>query len=90
MEVLEQLRIQAALGMVDALEEADLDFVKHVTLVVKLVEAKVAGGCTLYMFFFTEQNYHLKAYLERQLEIEGLGEYFAVPCKYFMRKVIRF
>ncbi len=85
--MLEQLRIQAAMGVVGGTLEPDVNFVKHVSLGVKMVEAKVVGGRALFMFFLYENNYHLKASLERQVEIDGLGEFFAVPCKYFSRKV---
>ena len=86
-DVLEQMRIQAAMGMMGGFVEPDLDFVKHVKLGVIMVKAKIPGGRSCYMFFMYEHNYHLKAILERLVEIDGLGEYFAVPCKYITRKV---
>jgi hypothetical protein len=52
-----------------------------------VIEARVSGGKPLYLLIFTENNYHLKDFLERQCEIQGLGELFAVPCKYFTRMV---
>ena len=85
-DVLEQMRIQAAMGMLDGSVEPDLDFVKHVKLGVIMAKAKLPGGRPCYMFFMYEHNYHLKAILERLVEIDGLGEYFAVPCKYITRK----
>jgi hypothetical protein len=80
-------KMQLAMGIVDASAPPDLDFVKHITMVVKVIEAQVLGGKPLYLLIFTENNYHLKEFLERQCEIQGLGELFAVPCKYFTRMV---
>jgi hypothetical protein len=65
----------------------DISFAKYTNLVVKLITAKVNGGKATFYLFFNEQNYHLRNYLERLTEIEGLGEYFATPCKWVLRKV---
>ena len=80
-------KMQLAMGISNASAPPDLDFVKHITMVVKVIEARVSGGKPLYLLIFTENNYHLKEFLERQCEIQGLGELFAVPCKYFTRMV---
>ena len=81
-------KMQIAMGILDASAPPDMNFVKHVTMVVKIIEARVPGGTAMYLLMFTENNYHLKEYLERQFEIQGLGELFPVPCKYFTRKVV--
>lgn len=84
--MVELQKIQKAMGTEGSIAP-DLDFVKYVTMIVKMVEAQVPGGRPLYMFIFTENNYHIKDFLERVYEIEGLDEFFAVPCKFFTRKV---
>ena len=75
-------------GMNGSDEEPDPDFVKYVNLGVKFVVAKVTGGRATFMLFLHENNYHLKGILERQVGIDGMDDYFAVPCKYFTRKVV--
>jgi hypothetical protein len=86
--MLELVRIQAALGVLEAPVEPDLNFVKYVTMGVIMVDAKVTGGRSCFMFILYENNYHVKNILERQVEIPGLGEYFAVPCKFIYHKVL--
>jgi hypothetical protein len=61
--------------------------IKDTTLVVKIVEARVPGGTPIYLLIFTENYFHLKKYLERQFEIQGMGEFFAVSGKYFTHEV---
>mgnify|MGYP006203884699 CR=1 FL=1 len=75
-------QMQQAMGIVDGCAPPDMDFVKSVTMVVKIVQARIANGSPLYMVIFTENNYHIKDFLERVQEIEGLGEMFPVPCKF--------
>jgi hypothetical protein len=80
-------KMQVAMGILDSFVPPDMNFVKHVTMVLKLVEARVSGGRTTYLLLFTENNHHLKDYLERVYELPGLHEFFPVPCKFFTRKV---
>jgi len=80
-------KMQVAMGIFDSSIPPDMNFVKHVTMVVKLVEARVSGGRATYLLLFTENNYHMKDYLERVYELPGLNEFFPVPCKFFTRKV---
>jgi hypothetical protein len=77
--------LRVALGI--DISNPDTSFAKYTNLVVKFVTANVTGGKPTFYLFFNEQNYHLRNYLERLTEIEGLGEYFATPCKWVLRKV---
>ncbi len=45
-------KMQLAMGIVDASAPPDLDFVKHITMVFKVIEAQVLGGKPLYLLIF--------------------------------------
>ncbi len=56
-------KMQLAMGIVDASAPLDLGFVKHITMVVKLIEAQVLGGKPLHLLIYTENNYSALTYL---------------------------
>jgi hypothetical protein len=64
----EQAQLEKMQTIMDASVPPDMNFAKHVTMGVKIIEARVPGGTAMYLLMFTANNYHLKEYLERQFE----------------------